>query len=744
MASIDRTAYPRFQTTLSAPELHTLYAPTEAERHFVALHAREAPQQLTLLTLLKGHQVLGYLPQCAAIPAYVPPYLRQHLHLPPETGFHDTPSARARYRQLIRGYLDVHAYAAGGARLVAETVTQAAYTMSDPADLINVAIEQLIAHRFELPAFQTLDRLVRHLRYRVHQDLYARITATLSPAEQGRLEALLHVQDGHSAFTQLKDTPRRATLSHLRQWTTRLTWLDGLFTPQPFLHDLAYTKVHQFAAEAAALEVGDLRAIRDTPRRLSLLLCLLYRAQVQTRDQLAEMLLKRMRATTNAAKARLQELHDQHRELEEQMLAVFSEVLTHTLETSEEEEATLGHQVRHVLHTHGGAAALQERYEQVAAYHNDNYRPLMWGFFRPYRAALFQVSRLLTFRSATQDQSLLDALRFIHQYQHTRGSTVPNAIALDFASTRWQALIRTRWQRETVLQRRPLEVCVFFYLDHGLRCGDVYIEGSEAHADYRQQLLPWDACVPRLPAYCQALQLAPTAAAFVATLRERLRATAARVDATYPANTALTIDAEGTPHLKRLPAAPVPEGFPALEALLKARLPERHLLDVLKNVQAWVGYTRHFGPPSGADAKLAEPVMRYLFTVFSYACELGATQMARHANGLVSRYILRRLNAQHITAPKLEAALRDVIAAYTRFELPQLWGSGHAAIADGTHIALRENNLLGAQHIRYGSFGGIAYHHISDTYRTWKVSCNLLNLRKQFAEGFFRAIFISP
>ena len=53
-----------------------------------------------------------------------------------------------------------------------------------------------------------------------------------------------------------------------------------------------------------------------------------------------------------------------------------------------------------------------------------------------------------------------------------------------------------------------------------------------------KQLLPWDACVPRLPAYCQALQLAPTAADFVAALRERLRETAARVDATYPANTA--------------------------------------------------------------------------------------------------------------------------------------------------------------------------------------------------------------
>ena len=198
---------------------------------------------------------------------------------------------------------------------------------------------------------------------------------------------------------------------------------------------------------------------------------------------------------------------------------------------------------------------------------------------------------------------------------------------------RWLALIRTRYHRETVLNRRQLEVCVFHYLDHGLRCGDVYVEGSEAYADYRQQLLPWDECVPRVPAYCQALQCASTASAFVANLRARLRETAQRVDVTSPENTELTIDDEGIPHLKRLQAQPIPEDLHTIEAVLKDRMPERHLLDILKNVQHWVGYTRHFGPPSGADPKLSDPVLRYIFTVFGYACELGASQTARHANG---------------------------------------------------------------------------------------------------------------
>jgi hypothetical protein len=45
-------------------------------------------------------------------------------------------------------------------------------------------------------------------------------------------------------------------------------------------------------------------------------------------------------------------------------------------------------------------------------------------------------------------------------------------------------------------------------------------------------------------------------------------------------------------------------------------MPERHLLDILKHAEHWSRYTRHFGPPSGSDPKLAQAVQRYLFTVF--------------------------------------------------------------------------------------------------------------------------------
>jgi TnpA family transposase len=715
MASIERTAYPRFKAALSPQELQTLYDPSDDERQFVLSHTREAAQQLTLLALLKTHQYLGYLPVADDIPAQILHYLCQQCNLPPETQLHETKHYRYRYRQLIRAYLQIKAYSDGGVALVRQAAEQAAYTMSDPADLINVAIEQLIEQRFELPAFSTLDRLVLHVREGVHEKLYDSMTASLDASHQERLDALLQVGDQRTDFTRTKTSPGPVTLKNLRRWTERLQCLESIFSPRPFLKEVAYTKIQQFAAEAEALDVGDMRDIHNAPRRYSLLLCFLYQGQVRTRDQLVQMFLRRMQLTTSTAKKRLKTLQDQYRELEEQMLAIFADVIDETIQTPED-NAKLGQGVRDILKDSGGAEALRERYEQVSAYHNNNYRPLMWPIHSPYRAELFRLSHLLTFRSATQNQSLIEALYFIQRHQHARRDYLPSNISLDFASVRWQALVKSRQKLETVLNRRHLEVCVFHYLDHGLRCGDVYVEGSAEHADYRRQLLPFGDCLSRLPAYCQALQFEPTASGFVAQLRERLRVASQRVDATYLDNLELSIDKEGTPHLKRMPAQPIPEDLDTIHALLKERMPERNLLDILKHVQHWVGFTRHFGPPSGADPKLSDAVSRYLFTVFGYASELGASQTARHTNGVISRQVLRRLNDQHITSNKLEAALRDVIEEYTRFELPFFWGTGQGAIADGTHIELIENNLLGAKHVRYGKFGGIAYHHISDTY----------------------------
>lgn len=110
------------------------------------------------------------------------------------------------------------------------------------------------------------------------------------------------------------------------------------------------------------------------------------------------------------------------------------------------------------------------------------------------------------------------------------------------------------------------------------------------------------------------------------------------------------------------------------------------------------------------------------------------SQTARHAPESVNRQTLHRINAQHIDAGKLEAAVADIVNEYIRFELPRFWGAANVAIADGTQMELRENNLLGERHIRYGGYGGIAYYHISATY--------IALFSKFIACGVWEAVYI--
>ncbi len=102
-------------------------------------------------------------------------------------------------------------------QLAATASAQAAEVMDHPADLINVAIEELVKERYELPAFSTLDNLVAKVRSISNTRLFQRVSAGLSTVEQAYLDQLLLPESSESQATLnlLKAPPQNATLSHL-------------------------------------------------------------------------------------------------------------------------------------------------------------------------------------------------------------------------------------------------------------------------------------------------------------------------------------------------------------------------------------------------------------------------------------------------------------------------------------------------------------------------------------------------
>ncbi len=737
MTAIERTAYPRLKRNPTDRELTTIYTPTEVELAWVTTTARDVSHRLHLLLWLKCFQCLGYFPGFGEIPSPISDHLRTWLDLDQAVPFgYEQDRMLYRHQQAVREYLQVQVFD-NTARLAASaTIRTASHVMDNPADLINVAIEELVRLRYELPAFSTLDRLVENVRTEVNQALFARLVARLTLDDTTRLQTLLDTKlaTRRTNFQTIKDPPESATLGHLRALELKLAWLLTLSDTDRLLNDVPAAKLKHFAAEAYALDAGAMNDI-NPPKRYTLLLCLIHQACVSTRDDVVTMFVKRMSSIQQAGQDELVRLRESHLEITLKVAETLSLVLDtfdelpngpddsddpdqttndKTTTATNVTDAQRVQQLRDLIAARGGTTALREDCATVTSYNGHNYLPLLWRFYHSHRAVLFRMVRSLTISSTTQDQSLCQALEFVLANQKKRSEWLPAGIDLTFASEGWQRLIIDRRRRKPKLARRSLEVCVFLTLAQDLKTGDACVAGSEQYADYRSHLLPWAECEPLVAEYCRELGFSVTPAGFVAGLKDWLVTTAETVDQAFPDNKQVTINAKGEAVIKRPKSKPRSPTLGPLILALKDLIPERNLLDIMHNVEYWTNWSRHFGPLSGANSKLDHE--RYVLTAFTYGCNLGPTQMARHLRGRTTAHQLSVANHRHVTADRLDRALRDIINRYGGCGLPRLWGKEKVAAADGTQFALYAETLQSEYHIRYGDYGGIAYHHLSDMY----------------------------
>lgn len=714
MASIERTAYPRLKQNLTKIELRDFYTPTAEEIAFVRRTARKTDTQLHLLIHLKLFEHLGYFPNIEDVPEPIVRHLRAALHVSHYIIPVVIPRTLYRHHNYVREFLNVKAYDKSVRKLITRTIFEAAQVMDNPADLINAAIETLIKERYELPAFSTLDRLARCVRLLVNRRFWERICARLTSSDFGRLDDLLlpDAKAFRTPFNSLKNLPKKPTLKNLQEMLNHLEWLLGLGDFDAVIKDIPPLKIKHFAAEAKALDAGEIRDFNE-PKRYALLICLIRRAHVKARDALARMFIRRIAKLHQKGKDELQKVQIKHLEKSERLVTIFSGVLQNI--DFEQSDAALAQNLRSVLGKHD-IETLLEDCEQLKAFHGNNYFPLLWKFYRSHRSALFRLINALELRSTSRDDSMKKALEFLIENESRRGDYLEADVDLTFAEEKWQNLVLKMIDGLPFYDRKLFEVCVFTHLAQELKSGDIAIVGSEEYGDYRDGLLEWEDCEPLTEGYCAEIELPSTAAGFVAKLKNELSVVADEIDQIYPKNSALSIDEKGLLILKKIEKREASDSAKRLEDAISAKMPERNLLDILSNVQFHTGWTRHFGPLSGSDPKLTRPVERYLLTLFTYGCNLGPAQAARHMRGLVSGHMLSFVNRRHVNAKKLDAALVDLLNNYHRFRLPKFWGDGTHASADGTKYDLSEQNLMAEYHIRYGGYGGIAYHHVSDLY----------------------------
>lgn len=720
MASIERTAYPRFRRVVSARELADL-TPAADDVAWARQLSRTDEHLLALVLSLRCFGWLGYFPRGEDVPAAVVDHVRRCLELEDDTGaVCGAPTAKL-HRTLVRERLGVVCDPQRAREVAAEAIRAAALVKNHPPDLINVALELLVKASLELPGFATLDELAARIRHDVNTAMFERVGARIALPDRIALEGLLDVAGpgAKSAFHSLKQAAGRASWSAFREQVAHLRWVDSLGDTDVWLEGIAESKIADFAGEAMAADAGVMRDVAPA-KRLALLACMIHASRTRARDDLAEMFCKRMASITKLAKAELDEIRERQAEISERLITNYRGVLACLDPRGDRDASRALRLARRTVEQAGGFDAQLADIEAVAAHHANNYMPLVARHRRRDRATMFAFARVVELEATSADRSVLGAVEHALSHAHLIRDHIPDhvdgaVVDVSFASEQWQRIIRDR-EHPGRLNRRHFEACAFTYLAAELRSGDVAVRGSEAYANWSARLLPREECAQLLGEFCAQAGLPTSAEAFTSALRSRLTEQAAAVDAGYPENTDLVIDeVTGVPSLRRRRGRDRDCEALLLEQAVRQRMPERTLLEILARTAYWLEWWRRFGPASGSDPKLGDPLLRYVLTTFTYGANMGPAQAARHIRG-VSAHELGATAARHFTTAKLNRASADVVNAYLQLELVTAWGNATSVAADGTQVDTLIDNLLAESHIRYGGYGGIAYHHVADNY----------------------------
>jgi TnpA family transposase len=721
------TAYPRLKNYVTSRELIEIYTPTQQELALANQYTKKGATKLGFLVLLKTFQRLGYFVSPDIVPSAIVSHIikcTQLSVLPSCLTSYEQSKTRKRHIALIREFQSVTSYGAKARKVVIRSMGQAARTKNDLADIINVAIEELVHHRYELPIFNTLVRAAKRVRGTVDRAFYRQVSQSLNHEECKQLDSLFATTEPSSKtpWLELKQDAGKPILKNLKALVWQLKWLSELNTYQDALSHIPNVKLKHFATEAMSLDAARMKEL-ESHKRYTLAAALIITQSARTLDDLASMLIRRMQKIHVKAKEALNKYREEYQARTDRLITTLRDVIVaystegEVIQRFTEIEKALGENPDQLL----------TECEAHLAYTGNNYYPFLWRFYRSHRAILFQILKQVKLRSTTQDKSVEASIQFLIDHHlsrkdwlnvvETEKEQTVQLLDLEWIPQKWWQLITNQKNKKSYpdsINRRYFEMCVFSQVMWELKSGDLYVEDSDAFADYRTQQISWAEYEANVDEFGKLVDLPVEPKAFVVHVKNWLLDITQKTDQSFPNNQSVSLE-QGRPVLKRPKKKVDSKKLAQIESLIEDRIKPVNLLDILTDTELWLNWTQYFRLLSGHESKIDNSVSRYLAATFCYGCNLGSSQTANSLSNF-DRKQIAYVNQRHIGLPSLEKAIYRIINAYNRFSLPKFWGSGKRASADGTKWDIYEQNLLAEYHIRYGGYGGIGYYHVSDTY----------------------------
>jgi hypothetical protein len=237
MSSVNETAYPRLNTEISEKELIAQFTRTANEIQIIFSQYRQVATQAILLIQLKLLQRLGNFIAVTEIPQVIIEHICQRLktRTPLKRALvkYELSGSKWIHQNFLRNYVNIRELAQSDQDWLFDVAIQTAHTKQEIADIINVLIEELAHHRFELPSLSFLSGIATKARKEYNDQIYEKVIGAMTEDQRIRIDDLLIRRGGRTRWDLLKREPKRPGVKEAASYLQHIQELTQLHENLP-------------------------------------------------------------------------------------------------------------------------------------------------------------------------------------------------------------------------------------------------------------------------------------------------------------------------------------------------------------------------------------------------------------------------------------------------------------------------------------------------------------------------------
>ncbi|NET03612.1 MAG: Tn3 family transposase [Symploca sp. SIO2B6] len=594
------------------------------------------------------------------------------------------------------------------------------------------AITELVYQKFrelqiEPPTAGRIERLVRSSLYQYKTDFCHQTLSKLTPENRQQIDALLTTEDPNSSedkilpgklkasdFAFLKTDPGAVGLGSFLSEIDKLKRIQVVGLPPDLFIGISPKLIKTYRQRAATEYPYDLRQHQEAIRYTLMAAFCIQRTQ-EIIDNLIELLIQIIQRIGTRAERRI------NKELVNDLKQVTGKanLLFRIAEVAVESPSGVIEKVIYPVVSRKTLSDLVAEYKATGiAYRQRVYTVMRASFASHYRRMVPQLLEMLEFRSNNEiHHPVIQALELLKKYSQSQARYYDSVeeIPIDgVLKSGWKEILLEKDSNgKERINRINYEISVLQTLRERLSSKEIWVVGANLYRNPDDDL-PTDFEQHR-QVYYQALTLPEDVETFVWDLQQKMAEGLEKLDKGMPKNKDLTIIGKGQGFIRLRPIDPAPEpiNLKQLKGEINRLWYQTSLLDILKETDLRVNFTRNFKSMGTREMIERETLQkRLLLCLYSMGTNTGLKRINTGINGENYQDLLY-VRRRYIHKEQLRSAIAEVINAIFKIRSPQIWGEGTTTCAsDSKHFGAWEQNLMTQYHLRYGGRGVMIYWHV--------------------------------